>query len=55
MRRELLSAAIAMVDLAGDWFGVASSACDVVCERLCERLDLIPSGVRERADLIKES
>lgn len=54
MRRELLSAAIGLVDLVGDWLGLGSAVCDSVCERLCQRYDLIPSGTRERADLAKE-
>jgi hypothetical protein len=55
LRREVLGLAIGTVDLIGDWFGLASAACDTVAERLCARYDLIPAGVRERATLLKES
>lgn len=55
VRREALTAAINLFDGIGDWAALVEAASHHVCERLCARLDLIPTGVRERHHLTKES
>lgn len=48
IRREALGMTITALDTLGDWFALGEAATHAVCERLCERLDLIPAGVKDR-------
>lgn len=55
VQRTVLRFALNQLDTLAEVASIVEAACTAAAEKICDHLDLIPTGVRERATLAKET